>query len=54
MTKRAGMYKSEKRRKELSRLKKREEKRLKRLEKGEGKKEDADLITPTEEDKTTA
>ena len=51
MTKRASMYKSEKRKKELSRQKKREEKRQKRLEKGETQKQDSDLIVPAEEDK---
>lgn len=53
MTKRASMYKSEKRKKELSRQKKREEKRQKRLEKGEVQKQDSGLITPAEEDKAT-
>jgi hypothetical protein len=48
------MYKSEKRKKELSRQKKREEKRQKRLEKGEAQKQDSGLITPAEEDKETA
>jgi hypothetical protein len=50
LTKRASMYKSEKRKKELSRQKKREEKRQKRLEKGEPQKQDS-LITPAEGDK---
>ncbi len=36
MAKRAGAYRSEKRKKEISRQKKQEEKRLKRLRKGQG------------------
>jgi hypothetical protein len=47
------MYKSEKRKKELSRQKRREEKRQKRLEKGESHKQDSGLITPAEEDRET-
>jgi hypothetical protein len=52
LTKRASMYKSEKRKKELSRQKKREEKRQKRLEKGEPQKQDS-LMTPAGEDRAT-
>jgi hypothetical protein len=51
LTKRASMYKSEKRKKELSRQKKREEKRQKRLEKGETQKQDSGVIAPAGEDK---
>jgi len=51
LTKRASMYKSEKRKKELSRQKKREEKRQKRLERGESQKQDSGLITPADEDR---
>ena len=50
MTKRASMYKSEKRKKELSRQKKREEKRQKRLERGEAHKQDSG-VTVSQEDK---
>jgi hypothetical protein len=53
LTKRASMYKSEKRKKELSRQKKREEKRQKRLERGEAPKQDSGLTTPAEEDRKT-
>jgi len=53
LTKRTSMYKSEKRKKELSRQKKREEKRQKRLERGEAEKQDSGLMTPPEEDKET-
>ena len=53
MTKRASMYKSEKRKKELSRQKKREEKRQKRLERGEAQKQDSGLVIPAEGDKET-
>jgi hypothetical protein len=47
------MYKSEKRKKELSRQKKREEKRQKRLERGEAQKQDSGLIKPADEDRAT-
>ncbi len=48
MAKRAGAYKSEKRKKELMRLKKQEEKRKRRLSKPEGASEDADSMGHTE------
>ena len=44
MAKRAGAYKSEKRRKEMSRQKKQEEKRQRRLSKGVGVQKDTELI----------
>ena len=43
------MYKSEKRKKELLRQKKREEKRQKRLERGESQKQDSGFVTMPEE-----
>ncbi len=44
MAKRAGAYKSEKRRKEMSRQKKQEEKRQRRLSKGVDVQKDTELI----------
>lgn len=44
MAKRAGAYKSDKRRKEMSRQKKQEEKRQRRLSKGVGVQKDTELI----------
>ncbi len=49
MAKRAGTYKGEKRRKELSRLKKQEEKRQRRLIKKAGGKEDDEIMNPEDE-----
>ena len=43
MAKRAGAYKSDKRRKEMSRQKKQEEKRQRRLSKGVGVQKDTEL-----------
>ena len=43
MAKRAGAYKSEKRKKELMRIKKQEEKRKRRLLKADGTPQDADV-----------
>ncbi len=48
MAKRAGAYKSEKRKKELMRQKKQEEKRKRRLLKPEGTSEDTDAMGQTE------
>ncbi len=48
MAKRAGAYKSEKRKKELMRQKKQEEKRKRRLSKSEGASEDAGSTDQTE------
>ena len=48
MAKRAGAYKSEKRKKELMRLKKQEEKRKRRLSKPEGASEDTEGMDQTE------
>jgi len=44
LAKRAGAYKSDKRRKEMSRQKKQEEKRQRRLSKGVGVQKDTELI----------
>ncbi len=44
MSKRAGAYKSEKRKKELMRLKKQEEKRKRRLSKAEGTTHDEETF----------
>ncbi len=44
MAKRAGAFKSEKRRKELSRQKKQEEKRQRRLNKGVGGKDENEAV----------
>lgn len=50
MAKRAGMYKSDKRKKELMRQKKQEQKRQKRLSKGDAAPEESDaLISETTE-----
>jgi hypothetical protein len=51
LAKRAGAYRSEKRKKELIRQKKQEEKRLKRLRKGPGEEaeETAEEAVPEEE-----
>jgi hypothetical protein len=46
LAKRAGTYKGEKRRKELSRQKKQEEKRQRRVVKKFGSKEDDEIINP--------
>jgi hypothetical protein len=46
LAKRAGTYKGEKRRKELSRQKKQEEKRQRRVIKKFGSKEDDEIINP--------
>jgi hypothetical protein len=46
LAKRAGTYKGEKRRKEVSRQKKQEEKRQRRLVKKFGSKEDDEIINP--------
>ena len=46
MAKRAGTYKGEKRRKELSRQKKQEEKRQRRVIKKFGSKEDEETLNP--------
>ncbi|MEW6162272.1 MAG: hypothetical protein AB1606_02975 [Nitrospirota bacterium] len=51
MVKHAGAYKSEKRRKELSRLKKQEEKRQRRFNKGVSTRKDAELIDSEDKDK---
>lgn len=51
MVKHAGAYKSEKRRKELSRLKKQEEKRQRRFNKGVSAQKDAELIDSEDKDK---
>jgi hypothetical protein len=48
MAKRAGAYKSEKRKKELMRQKKQEEKRKRRLFKADGTPQDADSIEQPE------
>ncbi len=48
MAKRAGAYKSEKRKKELMRQKKQEEKRKRRLLKPEGAPEDSESMGPAE------
>jgi len=50
LAKRAGMYKSDKRKKELMRQKKQEQKRQKRLSKGDAAPEESDaLISETAE-----
>ena len=60
MSKRAGAYKSEKRKKELMRQKKQEEKRKRRLSKPEGASEDSDImgqeegLAPAEADQPAA
>jgi hypothetical protein len=46
LAKRAGTYKGEKRRKELSRQKKQEEKRQRRVVKKFGSKEDEEILNP--------
>jgi hypothetical protein len=46
LAKRAGTYKGEKRRKELSRQKKQEEKRQRRVIKKFGSKEDEEILNP--------
>jgi len=48
MAKRAGAYKSEKRKKELMRQKKQEEKRKRRLFKADGTPQDAESMEQTE------
>lgn len=48
MPKRAGAYKGEKRRKELSRQKKQEEKRQQRFQKGDGTSSDAEKVVREE------
>ncbi len=48
---RPGAYKSEKRRKEISRLKKQEEKRQKRLQKRVSTEKDTELIDSEEKEK---
>ena len=48
MPKRAGAYKGEKRRKELSRQQKQEEKRLRRFQKGDGTSSEAEKVEPEE------
>ncbi len=56
MAKRSGIYKSEKRKKELSRSKKQEEKRKKRLEKNSANQENSasDSLTHPDDEKITA
>ena len=51
MPKHAGAYKSTKRRKELSRLKKQEEKRQRRLNKPVNDEQDIEIVSPEDEDK---
>ena len=48
MPKRAGLYKGERRRKELSRQKKQEDKRQRRFQKGEGTPSDGENVLPEE------
>jgi len=48
LPKRAGVYKGERRRKELSRQKKQEEKRQRRFQKGEGGPSDREKVLPEE------
>jgi hypothetical protein len=50
LAKRAGAYKSEKRKKELVRQKKQEEKRKKRLEKNIGREHDSEISVPEHND----
>jgi hypothetical protein len=47
----AGAYKSEKRKKEVSRQKKQEEKRQRRLSKGVGAQKDTEIIESEDKDK---
>lgn len=49
MAKRAGAYKSEKRKKELMRQKKQQEKRNRRLFKADGTPQDAEIMDSAEE-----
>ena len=51
MPKHAGAYKSTKRRKELSRLKKQEEKRQRRLKKIGDDEQDIEIVSSEDEDK---
>jgi hypothetical protein len=51
LAKRTGTYKSEKRKKELLRQKKQEEKRQKRLNKNTGRQYDTEFIDPELKDK---
>jgi hypothetical protein len=51
LPKHAGAYKSTKRRKELSRLKKQEEKRQRRLKKTDNDEQDIEIVIPEDEDK---
>lgn len=50
MAKHAGAYKSEKRKKELSRQKKREEKRSRRINKGTGEGQEPESASPEEKE----
>ena len=50
MAKRAGAFKSEKRRKEMSRQKKQEEKRQRRFSKGVSTQKDTELIESEEKE----
>ncbi len=51
MAKRAGAFRSEKRRKEISRQKKQEEKRQRRFSKGVTSQKDTELIVSEDKDK---
>jgi len=51
LARRAGAYKSEKRKKEVSRQKKQEEKRQRRLSKGVGAQKDIEIIESEDKDK---
>ncbi len=51
MPKRAGAFKGEKRQKELSRLKRQEEKRQRRFHKGEGTSSETEKLMPEEAEK---
>lgn len=52
--KKGGMFKSEKRKKELVRQKKQEEKRLKRLRKADGTEEKDETAVPVENEGSSA